>query len=221
MTAPALSQPEKAVTVHSGIDLSRFDGVSKVAGLRTAYGIPDTTPLVGNVSALAPHKDLITFVRTAASFFSKGGNAVFFIVGEGGEREKIESEINLLGLEDKLILTGFRKDVPAVLKELDVFLITSETEGLGTTVLDSFASGLPVVATRAGGIPESVIDNETGILCPIRDHEALSDALIRLIDDRSLQERLVGNAKKHLMKFSKEETAKRTLSIYEEVLRDS
>lgn len=221
MTAPSLSQPAKAITVHSGIDLSRFEGVSDTAGLRTEYEIPETTPLIGNVSALAPHKDLITFVRTASDFFSKGGNAKFFIVGEGGERGKIESEIQLLGLEGEVILTGFRNDVPAVLKELDVFLITSETEGLGTTVLDSFASELPVVATRAGGIPESVINNETGLLCPVKDHEALSLALIQLIDDTLLQDRLVGNAKKHLMKFTKEETANQTLRIYEEVLSES
>ena len=221
MTAPALHEPSKAITVHSGIDLARFDEVTGVAGLREKYNIPPSHTLIGNVSALAPHKDLSTFVRTAAAFLSRDQDAVFLIIGEGDERESLASQIKAAGLEAKVILTGFRTDIPAVLRELDLFLITNKTEGLGTTVLDAFASGTAVVATEAGGIPESVIDGQTGLLCPIGDHQALSAALERLVKDKQLKAELIVNAKKRLAQFTKEATARKTLRIYEEVIADS
>ena len=221
MTAPALKEPSKAITVHSGIDLARFEGVTADAGLRAKYNIPSNYTLIGNVSALAPHKDLSTFVRTAEAFLSKDPEAVFFIVGEGDEREDLTTQIDSTGLQGKVILTGFRTDVPAVLRELDLFLITSKTEGLGTTVLDAFASGTAVVATAAGGIPESVIDGQTGLLCPIGDYIALSAALDRLVNDEELKTELKRNAIKHLAQFTKESTARKTLLIYEEVIADS
>lgn len=219
MTKISLKKPEKAVTVHSGIDLSRFDNVAPDTRiLRDEFGIPEDRILIGNVAALAPHKDYGTFLRTARKALDRGLQATFLIIGEGPERPQIEKLVKDLNLSNDVVLCGFREDIPKILPELDIFFISSETEGLGTSVLDAFAARVPVVATAAGGIPESVRDNETGLLHPVADDGALSDALIELAGNPELAARLVEAASKHLQSFSKSATALKTIEIYREVL---
>jgi glycosyltransferase involved in cell wall biosynthesis len=217
MTEIGIRDRSKVVTIHSGIDLTRFKG-NEVADLRNEYGISQGKTLIGNVAALAPHKDYGTFLRTARACIDKEKSVHFLIIGEGDERGFIEQEIIRLKLVDHVTMTGFRNDIPAVLRALDIFLITSETEGLGTSVLDAFAAGTPVIATAAGGIPESVIHQKTGLLCPVQDHECLSKSIDRLMSDDDLRKRLTSEATSHLQQFTKQETARRTLAIYQEVL---
>ncbi len=218
MTQPALKKPSKAITIHSGIDIGRFTGEVKGGLLRDTYAIPENKILVGNVAALAPHKDYSTFLRAVKRCKEQGLQAAYLIIGDGPEKVFVENEIEHLGLGNDVIMTGFRDDIPDILPELDIFLISSETEGLGTSVLDAFASGVPVVATAAGGIPESVIHEKTGLLCPVKDDGGLSKEVIRLASDENLRNRLVTNAKSHLQNFTKTNMASKTLSLYGELL---
>lgn len=213
--APAIQQQEKLATVYSGVDLDRSfvnDG-----RLRQEYSIHIDTKLIGNVAALAPHKDYFTFLRTAAEF--KGREGVhFFIIGEGHLSQEIEAEIGRLGLNDQVTMTGFRDDMEQVLPELDVMLVTSETEGLGTSILDAFLAKVPVVATRAGGIPELIIDGETGLLAPVKDHNELARQVQRLLDDNDLKSRIINQAEDRVAAFSKQNMASAVLHVYKEVL---
>ena len=125
-----------------------------------------------------------------------------------------------LGLEDHIIFTGFRTDVPDILPELDLFLITSRTEGLGTTILDAFAAGVPVAATAGGGIPELVEHEVTGLLADPGDDRVLAGYLERLLRDDELRGRLIRNGRARVREFSKERTAERTVEIYGKVVGD-
>ncbi|NNC83782.1 MAG: glycosyltransferase [Flavobacteriales bacterium] len=212
-----VSDPERVSTIHSGIDLSRFEHL-KPKSLHEQYDIPRNRMLIGNVAALAPHKDYRTFIRTAERCVDSGLPVHFFIIGEGDERSMIESEISRSGLQSHVTMTGFLQDIPAVLAGLDLFLISSETEGLGTSILDAFAAGTPVIATAAGGIPEIVIHEQTGLLCPIKDDQCLAFSVKRLLDDTDLKERLRIGATEHLQQFTKQTVAQQTLAVYEEVL---
>ena len=107
---------------------------------------------------------------------------------------------------------------PIILSDLDCFLITSKTEGLGTSILDAFACKVPVVATAAGGIPELVENKKTGILCEVKDVEGITNGLLELIENESLQESLATEAFKKVQLFSKSETAKQTFKFYEEAI---
>jgi len=175
---------------------------------------------VGNLSALADHKDYPTFLRTAATVVSSRPDVHFIIAGEGPEEKNIRQMITDLQLSDHVHLLGFRKDVVQVMQSLDVFLITSVTEGLGTIVLEAFAAGVPVVATNAGGIPEMVTDQVTGLLAPIGDANALATSVLRLLTDKSLSHTLSQNAKQRVEQFSYKITGAKTLSIYEAVTAD-
>jgi glycosyltransferase involved in cell wall biosynthesis len=147
------------------------------------------------------------------------GHKLHFVgIGEGPARKEVETCIAEEGMEGHVHLTGFREDIPQLLKELDVFLITSKTEGLGTSILDALASEIPVVATRAGGIVEIVEDGVSGLLCDVGKEEQLADAVVRMLQDQSLADRCIKGGQEKLKQFSRNMTAQKTKAIYEEVL---
>lgn len=214
ITAKGVQRPERCVTVFSGVDPGRFTYKKGEGKLRTEFGLTADLPIVGNVSALAPHKDYFTFFDAVRELVDLGVKAHFLAIGDGTMKTALEGYVRELGLEQHVTFTGFRKDIPEILPELDVFLITSETEGLGTSVLDAFACKVPVVATDAGGIHEMVIDEQTGLLRPIKDHKALAKAVKRLLDDPALAKTLTQNATQKLQGFTKMATAEKTLEVY-------
>jgi glycosyltransferase involved in cell wall biosynthesis len=217
---PSLKRPEICITVHSGIDLQRFANSKNTGKLHKEYNLPSELPIIGNVSAIAEQKDYFTFVNTAELLLKQGLQAKFFIIGDGPMRTEIENFVKQKQLANDIIFTGFRKDIPEILPELNVFLITSQTEGLGTTILDAFACRVPVVATKGGGIPELVKESETGLLAEIYDTEQLAHKVTRLLTDLELGNLLTQNAYQFLQNFRKEKTAQRTIEIYRKVLTE-
>ncbi len=218
--SPVLKEPGKCITVHDGIDRKRFDLIDDKNKLRKLFPVSGEDHLIGNTSALAGHKDYFTFIDTCEYVIRAGLKAKFFIIGDGPEEKKIRSYIQMKRLESYIIMTGFRNDVPQLLKSLDIFLMTSKTEGLGSSILDAFASRIPVVATRAGGIPEIVHDGETGFLADPGDAELLGKHILNLISHPELGEQLVENAYNYLLaNFTKEIMAKKVLDIYQEILQ--
>lgn len=214
-----LGSGEKLVTVHSGIDLSRFPSGGKHDRLAREFGLHGDSKLIGNVSALADHKDYFTFLDTAEILLKQNSGLRFFIIGDGPLRNRIRDSIRSRGLQDVVIMTGHREDIPVILPCLDVFLMTSRTEGLGTTLLDAFACRVPVVSTDAGGIPEVVQDGVTGLLAPVADPVRLAGQVSRLLIDQGLREKLAGNAFLAVQRLTKQETAIRTAGIYREIIR--
>lgn len=204
-------------TVYSGIDLERFPAGGKFRILREEYNLPPEIKLIGNVAALAPHKDYFTFLDTVELLLKEDLQARFFLIGEGKLEEKLKRYAHDKGLTDHVIFTGFRDDIARILPELDLFLITSETEGFGTTILDAFACRVPVVATDAGGIPEIVEDNVSGILGGVKRPETLAAGVKRIFSDRTLRDRIVLKAYEKVGSFTKEVMADKTLNVYQDI----
>lgn len=217
ITAPGLDNPSLLRVVHSGIDTGIYEGIAATGNLHRELGLPADTPLVGNLSALADHKDYPTFLRCARTLLDKGFKGHFLIAGTGPEEAAIKATIESLNLRGRVHLLGFRKDVPALLAELDLFLMTSKTEGLGTIVIEALAAGIPVVAARAGGIPELILDGECGLLGEIGDAEGLSRLVLRIFEEPALRHKLVEQGRQRAKQFSYRHTAALTLSIYHEV----
>jgi len=175
---------ERTVTVHEGIDVEHV--VSQpLVDVHQAFFLPHGAPIVGNIAALVPHKGQRHLIEAAHIVVQKLPDVRFVILGEGELREALERLIKEYRLEKHVLLPGFRTDVLGCLKSFDLFVMSSVTEGLGTSLLDAMACSRPIVATNAGGIPEVVEDGVTGLLVPPRDHAALADAIISLIADKS------------------------------------
>jgi glycosyltransferase involved in cell wall biosynthesis len=209
----------RAVTVHEGIDLAHVDAAPPAA-LHQELWLPHQAPLVGNVAALVPHKGQRHLIDAAAEVVRREPDARFIIAGEGELRGSLEHQIRQHRLDKHVILAGFRPDVLSLHKAFDLFVMSSVTEGLGTSLLDAMASGKAVVATRTGGIPEVVVDGETGILTPPRDHAAMAAAIVRLLGDAPLRRRMGEAGRRRIEQmFSVETMVRKTLDVYQRVLR--
>jgi glycosyltransferase involved in cell wall biosynthesis len=140
------------------------------------------------------------------------------IAGEGELRPALERQIKDHRLEKHVFLTGFRPDILSVHKAFDIFVMSSVTEGLGTSLLDAMACGKPIVATTAGGMPEVVVDGRTGLLVPPRDHEAMADAIVRLLRDESARRDMAAAGLARVRtRFSAERMVQDTLEVYRRV----
>ena len=169
---------QRAVTVHEGIDLERVKAAPP-AKLHKELWLPHDAPIVGNVAALVPHKGQKYLIDAAARLLRDEPDTRVVIAGEGELQAALVQQIRHHHLEKHVILAGFRPDILSLHKAFDVFVMSSVTEGLGTSLLDAMACARPVVATSVGGIPEVVVDGETGFLVPPRDPEALAAAIGR------------------------------------------
>ena len=215
-----IKDQSKIQVVYDGVDEKRFP-FKKSNILHHEYGISDDIKLIGNVAALAPHKDYYTFVKTVEEFFKISKKEVkFLIIGaDDGEQDGIEQFIKNRKLTDKIIVTGFRNDIPKILPELDIFLFTSKEEGLGTSILDAFICGVPVVATRAGGVPEIVIHNDTGLTAEIENAKQLAEHIKSVLSNKTIAKKLIINAKRLVNSFSIETMAEKTYAIYIDVVK--
>ena len=177
--------------------------------------LPTHAPIVGNVAALVAHKGQRYLIEAASLVLREVPDARFLILGDGELRPALERQIADAHLEKHVFLTGFRADVVAILRAFDLFVMSSVTEGLGTSLLDAMAASKAIVATRAGGIPEVIADGETGFLVEPRDSRAMATAIIRLLKDDGLRQRMgeAGLARVRA-RFSAERMVAATLAVY-------
>ncbi|MHB8836090.1 MAG: glycosyltransferase [Candidatus Methylomirabilia bacterium] len=205
---------DKLVVIPSGVDTRRFAGVRPPPHLRRSLGIPGSHLVIGTVAALADHKDYPTLLRAARLVLDQEPDISFVAVGDGPLHKEIAALARELGLGKRFLLLGFREDVGCLLKVFDIFVLASKTEGLGTSLLDAQALGLPVAACRAGGIPEIVTDRETGLLVPPVDPPALAAALLELAHNPELCARLGAQAKKAVQEHDVSRTVDAHLKLY-------
>lgn len=210
--------PARVCVIPSGIDLTRFEEPFDRAAIRARLGLKETDVLALQVAALAPHKSQTTLLNAVALIRSRHPNLRVWVAGEGPLRASLEREHASLDLGESVRFLGFRDDVVDLLRAADLFVISSYLEGLGTSILDAMAAGLPVVGTRVGGIPEAVKDGVSGILVPPSDPRALGEALSTLAGDRSMRARYGDAGRKLVGGFSADTTEARTREIYEAVL---
>jgi glycosyltransferase involved in cell wall biosynthesis len=177
------------VVVHDGIDVAKIDRLPAL-DIRAEFWLPHGAPVIANVGALVPHKGQKYLIDAMTRVLREVPDAHLIIFGEGELRSALERQIKDVHLEKHVLLAGFRPDVLQLVKTADFFVMSSVTEGLGSTVLDAMAMKLAVVGTRAGGIPEAVIDGATGLLVPPAHAGDLATAMARVLKDHALRTRM-------------------------------
>ncbi|MBI5788221.1 MAG: glycosyltransferase family 4 protein [Candidatus Schekmanbacteria bacterium] len=173
---------DKIQVIYSGIDTKRFQLAAKPLSLRAEWGVKPDEKLIGIVAVLRNKKGHRFLIRAAAAILNRHPKTKFVFVGSGPKEQEIKEEIAQKKLDRYFILAGKRDDIPEVLNSLDVFVLPSQMEALGQAIIEAMAAGLPVVASRVGGIPELVREGETGFLVPPEDSNALAGAIIKLLN---------------------------------------
>lgn len=210
--------PALVKVIPDGIDYSPFEEAASSLYLRRELNFGPDDFLVGIVAHLADHKGHRYLIKATEILKERAPKVKVIIVGEGPLRMELNKLVKQTRVEDMVFFLGFREDVPQILASLDLFVLSSYLEGMGSSILDAMASRLPVVATRTGGIPEVVVDGETGLLVPPRSPTALAKAILRIYRDRELGRRLgqKGYEVVH-QKFSAEAMAAQVIMEYERI----
>ena len=179
----------KVAVVHEGVDVDRIAALP-AASVHAELFMPSGSPVVGNIGALVEQKAQHTLIDAAALVVKQVPDVRFVILGEGELHGALEEQIRHLHLERHVFLAGFRPDAIELMKDFDLFALSSIYEGLCTSLVDAMAAGKPAVATAVGGVPEVVADGETGYLVPPRDARAMAAQIVRLLKDPVLRRRM-------------------------------
>jgi len=211
--------PSKLIeVVPSGVDFAPFREAADDGFLRRELRFRPDDFLVGIVAQLEDHKGHRFLIDATRIIKKETPRIKLIVVGSGSLDMELTRQAHDLDVEDLVFFLGYRDDVPRILASLDLFVLSSHMEGLGSSIMDAMAAKLPVVATRAGGIPEVVVHKETGLLVPARSPAALADAILKLYHDRKLAASLGERGCKVVHeKFSAEAMAERIVEIYERI----
>jgi glycosyltransferase involved in cell wall biosynthesis len=206
----------KVCVIPNGIDTKRFQPRADAGpALRRTLKIPATASVVGIVAALRPEKNLALFVNSAAKVLLRHPAAHFLVVGDGPERPGLEQLARSLNIAGSIHFLGTRTDIPDVLAALDVFVLTSHNEANPVSILEALACEIPVIATRVGSVPETVIPGQTGFLVTPGSVDEVTDRLDQLIAEPELRQRL---GKSGRMLVESNGSLERMVQGYEELL---
>jgi glycosyltransferase involved in cell wall biosynthesis len=203
--AQELHLPRKHfISIPTGVDLKRFTGEGAREKVRGEWGLTPEQPAIGIIAAFRGMKNLPLFLAVAQQLNITWPQARFFIIGDGKLRPSLEAYAKVLEIEEVVRFTGHRDDIPDVLAALDVVVLTSSRgEGVPQSITQALAMGRPVAATDVGGVSDVVRPEETGLLAPPDNRDALTAAIGRLLREPALAAKL-GKAGRHLIeeKFS-------------------
>ena len=213
--------PERTTVIHNGIEKPDEVSEQTVTALRRELGFPEDAPVVGMVANLnRAVKGVGRFLEAVPEILAEVPSARFVVVGGGEDEDELRRQVREAGLAERVALPGYREDVDAFYALMDVSVLTSFSEGLSITLLESMAHGIPAVATRVGGNPEVVLDGETGCLVPPDGMEEFAERVAALLGDPELRERMGAAARERVRsEFSLRRASADYVNLYEEVLQ--
>ena len=210
---------EKIRIINNGINLRPFRNASP--SLRESAGGKDV-PVVGFVGRLSSEKGCDIFLYAASRVVADVPEAKFVVVGDGPERDRLESLIDELGIRQSVVLAGRRDEMSSVYASFDVMVLSSHREGLPIAMLEGMASGVPLVATAVGDVPRVIQEGESGFLVPAGDVDLLAMRVVGLLQKPSEARRLGDAARRRVEhEFSAERMAADYLDVYRQILANS
>jgi glycosyltransferase involved in cell wall biosynthesis len=195
LVAYGVAAPKKITVIPLGLDLDPFLRSHTQRGkFRREMGLAEDIKLVGIVGRIFPIKNHSLFLESAARVSAQEPDVRFVIVGDGVLRPDLERQVRDLGIADRVLFTGWRRDLPRIYADLDTLIVSSDNEGTPVSAIESMAAGCPVVATRVGGLPDLIADERTGRLVPPRDPRALASVILELVRNPAAARELGQNA---------------------------
>jgi glycosyltransferase involved in cell wall biosynthesis len=208
--------------IWNGAPLDEFAprGAERRLSVRRALGLPDDARVIGTIGRLNVQKGHRYLLDAAARVFASAPDARLVIAGDGDQAVALRAQAEALGLTPRVVFTGHRTDVPALLEAFDVFCISSTYEGTPLTLFEAMAARKAIVSTAVDGCREVLEDGRTGLLVPPRDVEALAGALTRVLSNRGLRESLAEAARRESARYDIRECVLRMQELYDEVLTE-
>ena len=206
---------EKVSCVRSAVDFERFQAASAPATLKARFGLPDESVVVGMAAQLIPRKGHDVLLEAVSALKDRWPHLRVLIMGKGPLGPSVVQQIQAMDLEAQVQCVGFLTDIENVLPHLDFVVHPARTEGLGVALLQAASAGVAVIASRAGGMPEAVLHERTGLLIPPGDAQALVAAMERLLVDPALAARYGAEGRRRMAaEFSIAAMAKGNLAVY-------
>jgi glycosyltransferase involved in cell wall biosynthesis len=215
----------RATVIYDGIDIKQVtDNLDQ--SVREEFKVPEGARIVGMIARVAPAKDFATLIQAAKRVISKFPDTRFLIVGDYSQVQinrdhfnEIQSRIAAAGLLHNFIFTDHRNDVDRLLAAMDLFVLSTKTEGLPLVILEAMAQGKAVLATAVGGVPELIIDGETGLLHGPGDDEQLATQILSLFED-NVRRKLLGEAGREAVKmnFTRKQFGRRMAELYGQMI---
>lgn len=217
----AVKDHSKLCVVGSVTDINKFKKQEKNGLLHNEFNIPKEYKIIGNIAEFTGFKDHKTWVNTVNELVKRGVKAKYILVGKGSLEQEVRDQVKELGLENDIIFTGFRRDIPEILPEFDLFMFTSNNEPTGGVLLESYACKVPIVAANAGGIPEVIVDKETGFLAEVGNPIDFADKVEELLNNEELKEKFRHRGYEFLVNnFTKEVISKKMFEELNAVLKN-
>ena len=210
--------PSRVELIYNGIDIKKFSAYSEaeIREQKIMLGLDPDKKTIGHIGRLSSVKGQKFLILAAERLMSERQDVQFLIIGDGDQAPELKRLIRERNLEHSVFMRPSMPDTTLALSIMDVFCMPSLQEGLGLSILEAQAQGVPVVASRVGGIPSVIKDNETGLLCAVGDAGSFSQALSKILNDKALAESLIEKAKQNVReKFSLDTMAQKTRRIYE------
>lgn len=206
---------ERVVAIPTGVDVRRFSPGAAAGTLREELGLSPNVPLVGMVAIFRRKKGHHILLDAVPDILRAVPEAVFLLAGNGPQWDNVAAKIRSMGLTEKVLMLGLRRDIPNVIASLDLFVLPTLEEALGTSFLEAMAMEKPVVGTRTGGVGEVVADDVNGYLVPPEDPGKLAHAVIALLRDREAARRMgIEGRKAVLAKYTVEVMCDRMHALY-------
>lgn len=211
-------RPEKVVVLENSVDFDRFNDVSITnADAKQMLGLPSDLFVFGTVGRLAPTKGLSYLIEAFSKVKEKIPSAHLVIFGDGACRAELEEQASNLSCCDSISFLGHRDNIEKLIRAMDIFILSSIAEGMPRAILEAMASGIPCIATEAGGIPEIINSRDVGILIPPMDKTALAEAMITLANTpKQKRKDLIEKARERVLTIFNNDVVKEKLeNIYE------
>ncbi len=190
-------RPGRLTLLHNAIDASAFcrQGQPSQAAMRREHGVPAERLLIGAVGRLMPEKSFDNLIRATHTLLREGFDLELWIAGQGRARDELQQLIAELGVGDRVKLIGFCEDTIALYESLDLFVLSSQREGLPNVVLEAAAMSVPMVSTRVAGMPKMLTHGQDGLLCEMGDLDDLTSRMREMVGDAALRQRLATAAR--------------------------
>jgi len=212
--------PGKVTVIYNGIDFSEFEKAKDLYRVRWEFGIDKDSRIIGSIGSLHPRKGHRFLIEAADILCRKYPDIKFMICGEGVLKKNLVELRDSFGLEDKVIFTGFRKDISDVINAFDIVIQPSLEEGFGLSIIEAMILGKPVIATRVGGIPEIIKNSSTGVLVQSKNPIALAQEIEYFLNNPEDRQKIGAEARKEVYsRFSLLTMIRKYESLYEDNIK--